>query len=820
MNNQRMPDSPNQGQNAQHSILKITLACLGVLLLALILTGGLSYSALSRLMEETSTDRIEGISKRLGGAIENGLNLGKPLAQFFGLESLLENSLADAKDVSGITVVLPDGEMVAMRGAPMMQTKVLLQALNSGTPAVLEPGAAHLLQSGAAVKVSHDQILFATPLRDGDGVMQGALLIQMNRDASILEDLISENLRVLLIVTLLASAGLMATFKYILPASVLSGQSPGRFLAPLLALVLAQGGYGLYVVSTFKDAWLKDVQENVEGSSVDLARNLDRVLGYGFELKQLRNIEVPFSRLVRLSPVIASIELTDREGKVLNRANAKGALPVEASAKAGKSGLSITLPLGKDLPRPEAQGHLVFHLDEELIARGVRNRVLDALTVVVVTLVAAVEMLLLSSLLMNRVKTPAQHPDSAANLGRLVRPLLFGFLLVWALPMGFLPIYARSLPIENPFLPQSLLLALPVALEMAFGLLATLFAGRMADRQGWHVPTLLGLVIFALAMLWCASVDSLYSLMLARCAIGLGYGLTWMGIQGFIVTHSPGNAQGRNITDMIAGIFAGHLSGAAVGSMLMEQTGFRPVFVIGAIMATLPFIGIITLMRPYMRPAPRRTQPVAVATPAPSSHWRETLRLLGNRGFGCLLLGSIVPFSVVQVGLLSFALPLYLESAGVQASNIGRVLMIYGLCVTYAGPFMGHKVDHSSAPKKTWILSGSLLAGGSLLGLYAGEGMTGAVVAVTVLAIASCLLGASQSPYMLALPDVQKYGAASATSVLRAADKFGQMAGPLLVGTLFSILSMSTSLALTGLLCLAATLLFARFAPRNPVTGQ
>src|SRR5690606_16777913 len=159
---------------------------------------------------------------------------------------------------------------------------------------------------------------------------------------------------------------------------------------------------------------------------------------------------------------------------------------------------------------------------------------------------------------------------------------------------------------------------------------------------------------------------------------------------GFVVTRSPAGFRGRNMASVIAGLFAGHLSGAAVGAMLMEQAGFRAVFVVGAVMLLLPLAAVLTLMRPYMgrvdaagRPdAPRRGLPGWLARAG------ETARLLATRDFGLLLAGSVVPFSVAQVGLLSYALPLYLEAEGTAASSVGRVLMLYGLCVIYLGPVM------------------------------------------------------------------------------------------------------------------------------------
>jgi predicted MFS family arabinose efflux permease len=229
-------------------------------------------------------------------------------------------------------------------------------------------------------------------------------------------------------------------------------------------------------------------------------------------------------------------------------------------------------------------------------------------------------------------------------------------------------------------------------------------------------------------------------------------------------------------------------------------------------MLILPLAGVLILMRPYMDAGRKAAVQVAVRTRA---HLADTLKLLFTRDFGLLLLGSVIPFSIAQVGLLSFALPLYLEAEGVAASSIGRVLMIYGLCVIYLGPLMGRLVDRSTI-KKGWIVLGGLVGSVGMLGLYFNSGLIAAAAAVLLLALASCFSGASQSPYMLALPDVQRYGAAGATSVMRAADKLGQMAGPLVVGAMFGAAGMGAGLAATGVIYLCATMLFLLFAPARP----
>src|SRR3546814_19596404 len=82
---------------------------------------------------------------------------------------------------------------------------------------------------------------------------------------------------------------------------------------------------------------------------------------------------------------------------------------------------------------------------------------------------------------------------------------MFGFLFAMALPLSFLPIYARSL-LASADLGQSaaLLMALPIAVEMGCGLLTALLAGRWTDRRGWQWPVLAGLLVAVFGNLFCA----------------------------------------------------------------------------------------------------------------------------------------------------------------------------------------------------------------------------------------------------------------------------------------------------------------------------
>jgi predicted MFS family arabinose efflux permease len=802
-------------------LLNITLACLAVLILAQALIGALSLSALKKLVIDSDADRAEVMARRGAERIETSLRLGKRLEQYFGLNDVLYDVLSAAPDVQGVAVLLADGDVVGAVGAKIPNASLLARDFMGGP----QPTGVKQGLSGALMAVNAETITVAVPLKAIDGKVVGTVAISVGKDVKATQRLIGKNLQVLFIVTLLVGVSLSVCSKYLLPRESMAMEQRLRFVMPLLALVLAQGVYAAYTISTFRSVWLDSTRTDAAFLAQDLQRDLDRVLGYGLSLQELKNVEAPFSRLVAAFPMVAYIDLVDQTGKIITRANARQALSAHEKFESPVANeMTVRLPLGVGRVDDAAQGFLVLWLDAAVIAADVRRRMLDAMTVVGVSLVAAIEMLLLLSLVLDRalsVPSPlfrgsANEGGSISQIGRVARPIMFSFLFSWALPMSFLPLYARVLSVPGVKETSTLLLALPISVEMGCGLLTSLVAGRLTDRRGWQVPVLAGLGVASAGMLACATARDLWMFTAARGCVGLGYGLTWMGLQGFVVTRSPATHRGRDMTSVIAGLFAGHLSGAAIGAILVDQIGFRSVFGVGAVILVVPLAGVLVLMRPYMDPWRKVARPIITPT---RTRLKNTLHLFISRDFGLLLIGSVIPFSIAQVGLLSFALPLYLEAEGVGTASVGRVLMLYGLCVIYVGPMMGRLLDRSVA-KKAWIVVGGLVGSTGMLLLYYLSGLPAAATAVLMLALASCFSGASQAPYMLSLPHVQHYGAAAATSIMRAADKLGQMMGPFVVGAMFSSLGMTTSLAATGALYLVATLIFLIFGPAKPLVSS
>jgi predicted MFS family arabinose efflux permease len=856
-------------------VAEVIGACLLILVLAQALTATLGLAAFNRLATATTAERVELLARDTAAKIEAGLRLGKPIGQFFGLDAVLDRNLGNVRDLVGATVLLPDGYALSAMARPISMAPALTKALVDAAPTLPAGAGVTRLRSGAVMTARADTFALAVPLHGRQARMDGVLVLAVDHtDQAFRErEFLKRTVLVSGLTTLAAAIFLIVALGWVMPFDTLT--RPGgraRLAVPLAALILAQGVYAADTIMSFRAAWLDNTRANVAMLAGRMQGDIGRVLDMGIAIDRLRGVDTVFTRLAATLPTIEHLSLRDSHGRVLVGGDAHGprhVAPIAAPLLGEqRDELRVSLPISVKSAGGYriAAGTLDVQLDPAVIAAGVRARVLDAGTVALISAITAFEMFLLLTLVIDRSARSASRagagnsregvpgaspaaaiasapalPDGAAvhaptlasdaastraeGVARLARPLMFGFLFAWALPLSFLPLYARTLPAAWLRLPADILLALPLSVEMLCGLGGALLAGKLTDRRGWQVPVLGGLTIAACGAVFAAGATGLELFALARGVVGLGYGLAWMGLQGFVITGSTPAFRGRNMAWLIAGLFAGHLSGTAVGAMLADQAGYRPVFVASACVLLLPLCGVLALSRRWRKGG--ATSPVAAVVGVASAAPRASLAmrakrlaaLVGSRDFGALLAGSVVPFSIAQVGLLYFALPLYLEAQGVPPSSIGRVLMLYGLCMIYLGPMIGRVVDR--APRKKYFIAlGGLLGGTGMAYLYVDSSLFAVSMAVFLLALGSCWSGAAQTTWTLALPNVQQYGAGAATSVMRAADKLGQMIGPLFVGTLFTLVGIGAGLAVTGMVYLVATLLFVLVASSRPRAGD
>ena len=526
------PGDSAPGHRGRAAAAGIVLSSLLLLLVALGTSAVLLFGALERAQTTLLSERFH-LSGREGATrIEAGLRFGRPLEQFLNLDALLAEVLSETEGLRSVAVVDPEGGVIATVGAsseaPDFATEV-----------------ARTAQSGVrAVTLGADR-LFLTPLRNRDAALAGFLVL------GVPQDVISRELDLAVtggVATLIVVSAVAA-----LLLAVAAGRMPGAMaqvrvarwrwmLMPVAVLLGAQIAYSVFVLQTYRDSLAQASVAAAQSIGLRVQEDLDRLLALGLSFERMPGLEAQLEGVIRISDAVEGLTLRDAQGQVR---------------------LDITSPLVRQnaftqlFPAPELApltfdvvdaggapaGQIALSLAAGSIRAGLANQTITILTVAATSAFFMIELLVLMQIVLRRsiarsAATSAEPPRPEAEpFHLLARPVIFAFVFAWALPLSFLPLKMRSLGGELFGLPADLVLALPISAEMACALITAIVAGRLSDVWGWHRPFLIGLLLSALGGALAALAPDELTFILARGLTGLGYGLSWMGIQAFVVQN-------------------------------------------------------------------------------------------------------------------------------------------------------------------------------------------------------------------------------------------------------------------------------------------
>jgi len=792
----------------------IVLGSLFLLLLALGTSAFLIFSALEKAQVDILSERFQLLGREGRTQIESGLRFGRPLEQFLGLETIFGEIRNEAPEVTTVLVTDAMGVPVGPETAsvsPALMTALTRAADASGPQA----------RPVSAVDIDGARH-FVTPLRNREGQLAGLLVFGVPL-ASLSEqrDLaVNDGIAAMLIITGLATALLAVAAGRLRMAMARQNVSRWRWmLFPLVVLLGAQLAYSAFVLQVFRANYAAATVSAAESIGARVEHDLSRLLALGLTFERMPGLDTQLETLLQLSGAVSRIEIVDNEGIVRIAA-------VQEDIAEGLAGLMpVTAVPSQMQPLARADGSAAgavrIQVSQSAVARGLADQLINVMTVTATSAFFMIELLVLMQVLFRRAAAKAvtsarglatQARASLADMARtepmhlIARPVMFGFVFSWALPLSFLPLKMRDLGGELFGLPPDVVLAMPISVEMGCALITAVLAGRLADRLGWHLPFLAGLVLSAVAGILAAFAPDELTFVLARGVTGLGYGLAWMGIQAFVVQYCPQERRGQALANLLAGILAGFITGTAVGGMVAEQFGHDLVLLGTAAMVAAPLaIGLVSLRRFMAR------DPEIIAARNASGQVSEMRRwagLLSSPEYVGVLLFSVVPFSIAQVGLLYFAVPLHLDRIGASASDAGRIMMVYGVVVILLGPMMSGLID-SSRSKAMIVVAGGLVGGAGLAILFADLGMVGIFLATTLLSLSSVLIEPARAAFILNLEVVRGVGLASALGLQRAADKMGQMIGPLLIAVAFSASEIVQRVAFVGIGFVIASLMLA-----------
>jgi DHA1 family multidrug resistance protein-like MFS transporter len=358
---------------------------------------------------------------------------------------------------------------------------------------------------------------------------------------------------------------------------------------------------------------------------------------------------------------------------------------------------------------------------------------------------------------------------SKRNLYILTSVLLV-VMLGYGIAIPILPFYIESMGAGGTEL------GLLVASYAVMRLICGPVWGSLSDRVGRKPILLIGILGYAITMVWFGLADRLWMLFAARILSGILSSATAPTTMAYISDSTPTEERGGGMGMLGAASGIGTILGPALGGFLGGRSLSTPFFIAAGL--SLLSLVLVWLFLPESLPAPDRQKTASEESILDLRLWLETIR----SPIGVLFILTFIS----TCGLMIFAnvFGLYgMERFQFGTEETGVMMMVLGLVSALAqgvlaGPFTRRWGDAA-------VIQGGLLATALGFGL-----MLWANSYVTIL-LATAFFGLATALQIPALTSMTSKGAevpqGTAMGLSNSFVSLGRIVGPLVGGVVFDI---------------------------------
>lgn len=382
-----------------------------------------------------------------------------------------------------------------------------------------------------------------------------------------------------------------------------------------------------------------------------------------------------------------------------------------------------------------------------------------------------------------------------------IRPLVFLFVMADGFCISFFPLFANTLYSPIAGLSREVVMGIPISLFMFFLATSMPVTGGLTDAVGWRRPLMIGIPLNAAGLLLTALSQNIWHLLIFRSITAVGFGMTYMACQQFIVDVTTPKRRATGMAAFLAAFFSGDICGTVVGGMLADRIGYRGVFLLaGSTALSAWLLALLIFRRNGQRNGTSRK-------PLSWFPFRKALTVIRDRDFAALVLFQAIPAKLILVGFLYYFVPVYLKHIGALQSNIGRVIMCYGILIVFTGPLISRFFDNDRHRPRIVALGG-LLTGAAFLTFPLFQGMPALLGAVIALGLSHAFSVSAQSSLISETKIVQDIGSGTGMGLFRFWERTGNISGPILVGALIGWTGYENTVAILGGMSVSGSLIY------------
>jgi MFS transporter, AAHS family, 4-hydroxybenzoate transporter len=334
---------------------------------------------------------------------------------------------------------------------------------------------------------------------------------------------------------------------------------------------------------------------------------------------------------------------------------------------------------------------------------------------------------------------------------------------------------------------------------MALGALAF---GWLADRIGRKPVLVACALIFGVGSLLCAGAGSYAALVAYRILTGLGLGGAMPNTIALTAEYTPKRIRATTVMIMFCGVTLGAAAGGFASAALIEQFGWRSIFVLGGVLpCAVALIAAFVLPESIrflvLHDAPRARIARIVTKIAPDlgateaaftlseapGHASSVRELFAERRTAItLLIWAIFFMSLLDLYFLNNWLPTIMTQTGIPLGTAAIVTALFQLGGTVGALTLGRRIDRNLSFNVLAVAYGA--ASIAVLAIGAAGGL--AALAVTILIAGFCVIGGQTGSNALAADFYPTAMRSTGVGWALGVGRIGSILGPFVGGWLLS----------------------------------
>ena len=658
------------------------------------------------------------------GAIQRinySMSFGKTIEKFYGLEDLLRETQSISDDILSVNVLNSKNEIISSVGKNDVKVPVDISADKY---------------------VSNNFGIFCImPINNEYKIV---LLLSPDYVNKLTFDYIKSILLVSALVLIIILLISFAVYKIISKNSITGGMTIKSFKNLLItSIVFTQIALGGYILSNYTNEYQNslDKMANIVSNVID--KDIEYIVKQGVPYDELTGVEEYLQNICKDISEVVKISISNLQKKNYSTKN---------NIKSNKIQI-----LDQDY-----YINVEYKINQDLVNKNIINLLIEALILIVITILIAIELSLFISHIKDKNKLEKETSEKELNQSGL-RIFYFALFLALGLDSSFVSIVSYQLfnklgNVSNFFVSLPTTLS---AIATIIGLLICLFA---VDKFGVKKLIIFGIVFAAIGSISSGFCDDLFKFSFARGVLGFGMAALISTTKLCAIFEKNADLRVKLLSTIAAGKIAGYSCGIVIGGLISERLSYSFVFILEAVLvlASTLLIGLTNLKKNKTESNFSISNLISVF---------KSIKIIAY------ILLIIIPIYMASI-FVSYCVPLYGNEISLSQSLISGLMMLNFMLSAYTASASSKlTIRWLGVQNSTFLYIAFIIASISLFAMF--NNLTVAIVAIILLGIADGFgLNVIFEEIYIIQPDIDKV---TVTFLFLLASKIGEAVAPMLV---------------------------------------